>query len=252
MTPTALRTQAQELVAKAQQSLDDALASGGDTTTARDRLAAAQGKLRALDTHIAPIVDLDAAAQNEAEATAMLATAEAAILAKLSAYQPPAPLPPALPMGLGLAVVNARRIDTEAQSAIAAHDAQGEQLASRLAAIRAKREAIAARRMAGQGDDEVDGRQLGLISLDEQGLLALLARHQAERPQDPGAEVGAMMAWREGVALVELRAMQAQAQSLQVALVNCATELARKAGPRTSFRLRTDPVLSTAARLGVF
>lgn len=252
MTPTALRAQAQDLAAKAQQSLDDALASGGDTTTARDRLAAAQAKLRALDNAQAPIVDMTAEAKIEAEAMAMIATAEAAIRGKLEPFQPLAPLPSALPLGLGLAVIRARRMDEEAKAAAAAHDTHGEQLASRLAAIRGKREAIAARRMVGQGDDEIDGRELRLLDLDEHSLVALLARHQAERPQDPGAEVGAMMAWREGVALVELRAMQAQAQSLQVALVNCATELARKAGPRTSFRLRTDPVLSTAARLGVF
>lgn len=252
MTPTALRIQAQELVAKAQQGLDDALAAGTDTQAARDRLDAAQAKLRALDSVQAPVVDLDAEAQIEAEAIAMIATAEAAILAKLTAFQPAAPLPPALPLGLGLAVVKARRTDAEAQAAIAVHNDQGEQLAIRLAAIRAKREAIAARRLAGQGDDEVDGRQLGLIGLDEQGLLALIARHHEARPLDPCATASALAVWREAVAVAELTAQKAHAEALQRALLACASDLARKAGARTAFRLRTAPEISRASAIGVF
>lgn len=252
MTPTALRAQALETVAKAQQSLDDALAAGTDTTAPRDRLRAAQAKLGALDASQAPIVDLDAETQMETEALAMLDAAQIAILAKLSAFQPPAPLSPSLPLAMGLAVIQARRADADAQAAIQDHELQGEQLTSRLAAIRAKREAIASRRLSGQGDDEADSRALRLLDLDEQGLLALIARHHEARPQDPCATASALAAWREGVAVAELSAQKAQAEALQRALLACASDLARKAGARTAFRLRADAGLGRASAIGVF
>lgn len=251
MSQTA-RAQALELIAKAQQSLDDALSNGTDTTAPRDRLRAAQAKLGALDASQAPIVDLDAETQLQAEALAMLDAAQIAILAKLAPFQPPAPLSPSLPLAMGLAVIQARRTDAETETAIREHELQGEQLTNRLAAIRAKREAIAARRLAGQGEDEVDSRQLGLIGLDEQGLLTLLARHQANRPLDPCATVSALASWREGVTLAELSAQKALAEGLQRALLACAGDLARKAGARTAFRLRTDPALSRASAIGLF
>lgn len=243
---------AHDLVAKAKQSLDDALASGGDTQAARTRLKAAQAELQALDASQAPAVDIDAEARLQAEALAMTETARSAILAKLSTFQPLAPLPPVLPLGMGLAVIQARRADAEAEAAIREYETKGEQLASRLAAIRGKREAVAARRLAGHGDDEADGLVLRVLDLDEAGLVALIARHQAERPLDPSATIDALRVWREGIALVELRALHDQAQALQVALVACASQLASMAGPRTIFRLRPDPVLSTAARIGLF
>lgn len=177
--------QASRKLKRAQSALDKILEDGGDATDAREALAAAQSELEAAE----------AAALERAEADEQRVETEAAALADTVSTQIGqalaqiidriGPLPGArVESRWALGVAKARR---ETDSKRAAADATRERLAGqqqRLASLKADRQAIVARRLAGDLRD-LDGQALSLLDCDLEGLTSLIGRTADElRRQD--------------------------------------------------------------------
>jgi hypothetical protein len=87
------------------------------------------------------------------------------------------------------ALAHAKHAETERNHDAAAAQASRDRIAGRVAALEGERQAIAARRASGHGDDDADGSRLALIALDLDGLASIrvraetdlsAARHQAQ------------------------------------------------------------------------
>lgn len=249
-TTTATLTQAREAAATAQQALDDALTTGKPSQPHRERLATALGRLAALEAAATtPARDETAEAAREKAAAALLTEAVASLQSKLSAFQPPPPPAPALPLGVALQVVLARQEDARDRAALEDHTAHAGHLQDRLTAVRAAREELLSRRLAGQ-EKPTDAENHALLAADEAGLMDLLDRHQAQRPPEPSREARAVAMWTATMREEYLGALLAYAQNVQGTLLATASELARQSR-ETRHRLKVDPRLLSAGQHGV-
>ena len=248
---TANIERAQAAASRARESLDAALTEGGDTHAARERLEAAEARLRDLLAVSAAPAEEDGASDLEAAAAELVREASAELMEKLAAFQVPAPALPEIPVSLALAVVQARQADEQDATAIQDHQAKGDHLRERLSAVQGKREALLARRLGGAEEDS-DAATLALLDADARGLADLLHRHDALRPADPHHSATALVHWTAATRLAFLSTLKTHAEGLQQAMLAAAKELSQQAGADTHLRLKPAPALAGAVKVGVF
>lgn len=222
-------------VSQAQADLDAALATGADTTEARERLRLAEEELAAAK---AAQAEADAAAQAEAgtilkrlvdEELKAATRAMNAQLADLASIVPPKVTLPVAPLENYLKARN--RLD-EAKSAQAAHQAKMDELNGRLHALVGERQAISDRRAAGVRNDAVDGPALALLNSDIEGLRALIERTQAEAPREVDAQATELSrvaaGWGDAQSNAVAEALNAHCHALEAALIEAASRLKAK------------------------
>lgn len=192
---SALTTKARTRLKSAQAALDSALAAGEPTADLRATRDLARNEFDRLTAAVQSAEHTQTAALQDEIATAATGRADQAA-AELSLYlaqftSAPAPTPDAnlLPVSLALSLELALRADAEHKGEQEAHHARGAALHARLAALQSDRQAIVARRAAGDCR-ATDGAELALIAADSDGLAALIAQHAADAPHDAQAQVG--------------------------------------------------------------
>ena len=242
---------AKAAVSRARESLDVALAEGGDTHGARERMEAAEARLADLVAVSAASVEEEILDDLEDASEELISAATDDLMAKLAVFKVPEPTLPKLPASLAKAVAEAGMIDEQDRLVIASHKLKGNQLRERLSAVHAKREALLQRRLEGTEED-TDAATLALLDADARGLQDLLHRHEASRPADPTRLNAALNTWTAATRLAYLSALKTHAEALQQAMLAAAKELAAQARNDTHLRLRPDLALTAAVKVGVF
>ena len=231
---TAATVAAQQRLARAQAALNTALAAGGDTTQARSQVAAAQADVDRLvqaEQASAEQRAAETAAGIHQQAGDAVQSATAALQREIDAFVAvPAPTVELSTAGL-IALGHARNrlaeaLEVEAAARQAVHELQG-----RAADITAKRNAVMARRVAGDAK-ATDAAEVALFDADLAGLQDLIerARQQAEGPAQAVAQARADVAGAEAAVAADTAQARAMAmaqtcKALEAALAAAATAL---------------------------
>ncbi|MBK5969038.1 MULTISPECIES: hypothetical protein [Thiorhodovibrio] len=231
---------AERQCAAAQAQLDTTLRDGQDTTAARAALAAAEAHLARVrgDTRspAAPSAHGPAVAER-------LHQLQAELTSRLADLAVPAPAVPTLPVALSEMLLHAEHNHQRQQAARADWQREQDQLLARQAHLAEQEQVLA-------GSTDSDAVR-ATLALDRGDLQRLLAAHTSARPADPERPLAeAERAWTAAVCALEVDILQAQGERLQAALLAVGQRLRALAGLCMDRRLKLDPKLCAAARLG--
>ncbi len=248
-----LLVQAEQRLNSADAELVDALESGRDTSSARERLSLAQAELDRLRSELAEIEGQDAEFAQEqmaGQAEALVAEQQDRIVAELNRLIAPIKLPVIqLPAGPAVTLLQAQARLSEVQAQAAAAGERLKALRGRLSALRQERGQIVARRA--QGDTRPDdGSELALLEADIEGLGGLVTQAQTKMPDTHDSQAAVATAeysWQRYLAEARITALQALCSNLDQGLAAAAGELSEAVrsvdGPSAARRWRASHAL---------
>jgi hypothetical protein len=239
----------------ARQRLEAALIDGGNTKLTRQQLIQAEARVQQLEAAEIgariPDAAIEEAIREEAQSLVSDAAAEIAERA-FDALHFAEPVPIRLGHTAAAELVRVQRRNEAAEAALAAWADARQPIAERIQAVQSEREAILARRLAGdqRADDSAD---VALMDADRDGLRGMLARHDAARPAAP-VDVGPTQgAWQQAREDADGAALQAAAKMLQERFIELAIELEKRSiGRERHYRANIDWRLRDASARGIW
>ena len=234
--PTArLLEQAQHAVIDAEENLAAAAEAGEDTKAHRERLVAAQDRLKAIEEARqgdAAQAEADRQAAMREEADRLVREAQAEVKTAIAEFAEL--LVPEVPVLHGATALNAvaeRLANEDRATAVRAYDERLTRLRGRLADLAARKQAILDRRA--QGDErDGDAAEVALLAMDHEVLRELETKLQSEAPARE-AETAWAKRWQAEVDDTKRQAYGAMAAILDDRLAKLITEARRGYGRLT-------------------
>jgi hypothetical protein len=239
---------ARQQVKAAQESLDKNLREGVDTTDARKTLELAQSEVARLAADAEKSERPSDTGEVAADAQSMVEQAVLGIQKELSAMMNISIPEPTLYSDTARELLKARKHLEQAQAAWSEHRANIENLRRRKQVMLTEQGEISLRRQSGEVDDAVDGPRLALLQADIDGLTRLIEQAKADSPENPDLARQAVQRqeklWAESIGQARTRCLLELTQSLEAALLECATALKASVGLGGDVNRRWQPSIA--------